>query len=93
MQYNGDPEEMIVRVDGEIAPRWKIQQEYEAALRLAQHIASPPPQIRHTWGEHIGDPYREICARCGISKKEFHQVPYGAGLPCRVIITDLTSCI
>lgn len=84
----GDPDELVVRVDGEILPRWKVQSEYEMAMRIADRIANPPQPACYQFNSHLWEMSRMVCARCGITAKDFHQVRYGNGLPCRVIITD-----
>jgi hypothetical protein len=47
-------------------------------------VACRVPRARRVYHQHRFDPRTRICRDCTVSEKEHHNVPYGAGVPCRL---------
>lgn len=57
--------------------------EAATALKVKEFLAKAPPNRRHKVSDHMWTPNSCICVVCGISLLQFHNVPYGNGLPCK----------
>ncbi len=71
-----------MRPDGSFATQAEIDRDNRPAIAIAEFVANCPSRRSHKFEDHQWDHLTRCCNHCGITILDFHNVPYGKGLPC-----------